>query len=109
MLPYGLIRFGEAHFVGVGGCKLGKRSLDTFDDALEQCGVEISYHNNHKVYKRAGLPKENVVLQEFSVTATEAILTYLSFLPDAHGKSFTIHHAAIEPHVVNLIDFLKNL
>lgn len=33
----------------------------------------------------------------------------MSFLPDAHGKSFTLHHAAIEPHVVNLIDFLKNL
>lgn len=37
MIPYGLIRFGETHFVGVGGCKLGKRSLDTFDDGLEQC------------------------------------------------------------------------
>ncbi len=43
MIPYGLIRHGEVRFIGVGGCKLGKRSLDTFDDALEQCGVELSY------------------------------------------------------------------
>lgn len=49
------------------------------------------------------------MLQEFSVTATEAILTYLAFLSDAHGKEFTVYQAAIEPHVLNLVDFLKNL
>ncbi len=43
------------------------------------------------------------------MTATEAILTYLSFLSDAQGKEFTLYQAAIEPHVLNLIDFLKNI
>ena len=109
MLPYWLIRYGEAHFVWVGWCKLGKRSLDTFDDGLEQCWVSLSYSWTTKVYKRTSLPKETIVLQEFSVTATEAILTYLAFLPDAQGKCFTLYQAAIEPHVINLIDFLKNI
>ena len=109
MIPYGLIRYGEVHFVGVGGCKLGKRSLDTFDDGLAQCGVSLSYKGNTKIYKRVSLPKEHIVLQEFSVTATEAILTYLSFLEDAHGNTYTLYQAAIEPHVLNLVDFLKNL
>lgn len=109
MVPYGLIRHGEVHFVGVGGCKLGKRSLDTFDDGLEQCGVSLSYEGNTKIYKKKNLPKDKIILQEFSVTATEAILTYLAFLPDAHGSEYTLFQAAIEPHVLNLIDFLKNI
>jgi UDP-N-acetylglucosamine 1-carboxyvinyltransferase len=97
------------HFIGVGGCKLGKRSLDTFDDALEQCGVTLTYEGNTKIYKKSDLPKKKIVLQEFSVTATEAILTYLSFLPDAQGNEYTLYQAAIEPHVLNLVDFLKNI
>lgn len=109
MVPYGLIRYGETHFVGVGGCKLGKRSLDTFDDALHQCGVEIHFEDNLKRYIQHGLPRKTIVLKEFSVTATEAILTYLAFLPDAHGQEYTLSQAAIEPHVLNLVDFLKNL
>lgn len=109
MIPYGLIRFGEVRFIGVGGCKLGKRSLDTFDDGLEQCGVDVHFEGNTKIYKKTSLPKEKIVLQEFSVTATEAILTYLAFLPDAHGNEYRLYQAAIEPHVINLIDFLKNI
>lgn len=109
MVPYGLINYGEVRFIGVGWCKLGKRSLDTFDDSLQQCGIELTYEKNMKIYKKTGLPNAKIVLQEFSVTATEAILTYLSFLPDAQGKEFTLYQAAIEPHVLNLIDFLKNI
>lgn len=47
--------------------------------------------------------------KEFSVTTTESVLTYLAFLPQGKGTSYTIHNAAIEPHVLNLIAFLKNL
>lgn len=109
MVPYGLIRHGEVHFVGVGWCKLGKRSLDTFDGGLEQCGVSLSYQGNTKIYKKTWLPKDKIVLQEFSVTATEAILTYLAFLADAKGKEYVLYQAAIEPHVLNLVAFLKNI
>lgn len=53
LVPYGLINYGEVRFIGVGGCKLGKRSLDTFDDSLQQCGIELSYEKNVKIYRKA--------------------------------------------------------
>ena len=46
------------------------------------------------------------MLQEFSVTATEALITYLAFLEDVDYE-ITIYQVATEPHVKNLIDFLN--
>lgn len=46
------------------------------------------------------------MLQEFSVTATEALITYLAFL-DNIDYDITIYQVATEPHVKNLIDFLN--
>ncbi|MBQ9553754.1 hypothetical protein IJU97_02020 [bacterium] len=51
-------------------------------------------------------PKRNIMLQEFSVTATEALITYLAFLEDVDYE-ITIYQVATEPHVKNLIDFLN--
>ncbi len=50
LIPVGLRKFGEVRFVGSGGCKIGKRPLDTFDDALHKAGVDISY-GEQKIYK----------------------------------------------------------
>jgi len=47
------------------------------------------------------------MLQEFSVTATEALITYLAFLPDI-DYTINIYQVATEPHVKNVIDFLNN-
>jgi UDP-N-acetylglucosamine enolpyruvyl transferase len=47
------------------------------------------------------------MLQEFSVTATEALITYLAFLPNIDYK-INVYQVAIEPHVRNLIYFLNN-
>jgi len=46
------------------------------------------------------------MLQEFSVTATEALITYLAFLDDV-DYDITVYQVATEPHVKNLIDFLN--
>jgi len=46
------------------------------------------------------------MLQEFSVTANEALITYLAFLQDVDYE-INIYQVAIEPHVRNLIDFLN--
>jgi UDP-N-acetylglucosamine enolpyruvyl transferase len=48
------------------------------------------------------------MLQGFSVTAIEALLTYLAFT-DKLDRSVNIYQVAIEPHVRNLIDFLNNV
>lgn len=105
LIPVGLRKFGEVRFVGSGGCKIGKRPLDTFDDALHKAGVDISY-GEQKIYKVTWKPKKNIMLQEFSVTATEALISYLAFLEDIDYE-ITIYQVATEPHVKNLIAFLN--
>lgn len=105
LIPVGLKKFWEVRFVGSGGCKIGKRPLDTFEDALYKAGVEIT-HGQFKTFKVVGKPKKNIMLQEFSVTATEALITYLAFLDDVDYE-ITVYQVATEPHVKNLIDFLN--
>ena len=105
LIPVGLKKFGEVRFVGSGGCKIGKRPLDTFDDALYKAGIEITY-GEHKTFKVVGKPKKNIMLQEFSVTATEALISYLAFL-EGVDYDITVYQVATEPHVKNLIDFLN--
>jgi UDP-N-acetylglucosamine enolpyruvyl transferase len=34
LIPLGLVKYGKVKFVGSGGCNIGKRPLDTFDNAL---------------------------------------------------------------------------
>ena len=105
LIPVGLKKFWEVRFVGSGGCKIGKRPLDTFEDALHKAGVEIT-HGQFKTFKVVSKPKKNIMLQEFSVTATEALITYLAFL-DNVDYEITVYPVATEPHVKNLIDFLN--
>ena len=108
MIPYGLIRHGAVKFYGSSGwCKLGKRPLDTFDDALMQCGITIT-ENQWKEYIVSSKPRKHIVLQEFSVTATEALITYLAFVSGV-DYPIQINQIAIEPHVIDLIRFLKTL
>lgn len=109
MIPYWLLHYGTVKFIGTWGCNLGKRPLDAFDNALAQCGIKVTYNGNNKIYKVTGNPQKNIIQQEFSVTTTEALLTYLAFLPGQKGKTFTIFNAAIEPHVIDVIRFLQFL
>ena len=104
LIPHGLREYGSVKLLGSGWCKLGKRSLDTFDDAFEQCGVSV-VDEDYKTYTVTGKPQSEIILAEFSVTTIEALLTYLAF-HDAIDE-VTIRQIAIEPHVVNLIDFLN--
>jgi hypothetical protein len=46
------------------------------------------------------------MLQGFSVTAIEALLTYLAFANN-FDYEINIYQVAIEPHVRNLIDFFE--
>lgn len=105
LIPVGLKKFWEVRFVGSGGCKIGKRPLDTFDDALIKAWVQIT-NWEYKTFKVVDKPKRNIMLQEFSVTATEALITYLAFLDDIDYE-ITVYQVATEPHVKNLIAFLN--
>ena len=105
LIPVGLKKFWEVRFVWSGWCKIGKRPLDTFDDALNKAWVQIT-NWEYKTFEVVDKPKRNIMLQEFSVTATEALITYLAFLDDIDYE-ITVYQVATEPHVKNLIAFLN--
>lgn len=107
LIPFGLIKYGKVKFVGSGGCNIGKRPLDMFDDALVKAGVKITQWE-YKIFEVIGKPKKNIMLQWFSVTAIEALLTYLAFANN-FDYEINIYQVAIEPHVRNLIDFLNSV
>jgi len=107
LIPFGLIKYGKVKFVGSGGCNIGKRPLDIFDDALVKAGISVTEWE-YKTYEVVGVPKWNIMLWGFSVTAVEALLTYLAFT-DKLTRTINIYQVAIEPHVRNLIDFLNGV
>jgi len=107
LIPFGLIKYGKVKFVGSGGCNIGKRPLDMFDDALVKAGIKITQWE-YKTFEVVGTPKKNIMLQWFSVTAIEALLTYLAFANN-FDYEINIYQVAIEPHVRNLIDFLNSV
>jgi len=107
LIPFGLIKYWKVKFVWSGGCNIWKRPLDMFDDALTKAGIKVTQWEEYKMYEVVGLPKKNIMLQWFSVTAVEALLTYLAFANN-FDYSINIYQVAIEPHVRNLIDFLNN-
>lgn len=95
-------RFKEAHLPQPGGDVIGARPIDVHLDALEQLGAKITRRNNRVHVDGRGMTAGRVVLQEFSVTATENIMMVAATLP---GYTI-INIAANEPHVVKLAEML---
>jgi UDP-N-acetylglucosamine 1-carboxyvinyltransferase len=110
-----LARFGEIRIPEPGGCVIGSRSIDTHLNAFAKMGVEIEkfelkrdgskYSNGFSFKAKKNLLGREVVLDEFSVTATENILMAATL---AKGTT-TIKIAAAEPHVQDLISFLQKM
>lgn len=85
-----------------GGCTIGKRPVGTHFDALEKMGVKVVQDENCYLVDASQKKSGKVVLQEFSVTATENAMMLAASLP---GKTI-IKIAAAEPHVEDLGKFL---
>lgn len=75
-----LARFKEIKIVSPGGCVIGSRPIDTHLDALSQSGVKIEQRGRFFYFnaKKEKEGKTEIVLSEFSVTATENILLFSS-------------------------------
>jgi len=88
-----------------GGCLIGARPIDDHIDALGEFGLRVkrSFESYEFYYEK--LTPKNVVLNQFSVTATENLLMLASCLS---GKT-TIKIAAKEPHVLDLVSFLTKM
>ena len=100
-----LARFRKIKIITPGGCRIGSRPIDTHLEALKDLGAEVALDKESGIYeiKLDHLKNKKVYLKEFSVTATENLLM-LGF-----KEPLAIHLAAIEPHVWDLIGFLRKL
>ncbi len=110
-----LARFGKVSIPHPGGCVIGSRGIDTHINAFVKMGAKVKVEgvkNNgtgkvnvyHFTIDRKLKPKE-IILNEFSVTATENILMASSLI---EGKT-VIKIAASEPHVQDLSSFLRKM
>lgn len=102
-----LARSGELVLPPPGGDIIGRRRVDTHIFALQTLGAKANYDAEARVFvfNAPKLTGQNIILDEASVTATEnAIMAAVT----AKGKT-VIRHAASEPHVQELCQFLNNL
>jgi len=101
-----LARFGKCRVPHPGGDKIGLRPISTHIKALKDFGIKVEEKNGFYHFDAPeNLEGKRIVLEEFSVTATE-ILMMLAVL--AKGKT-KIELAAAEPQVQDLGNFLKKM
>jgi UDP-N-acetylglucosamine 1-carboxyvinyltransferase len=100
-----LARLGRAHIAPPGGDFPARRSISTHLEALEAMGARQSQSADHMLEAPDGLKGASMYLYEASVTGTETALLAAS---TARGPS-EIRHAALEPHVVELCEFLQKM
>ena len=97
-----LARTGHAHIAPPGGDFPARRSISTHLDALFAMGATRGNGTDHVLEAPDGLKGASMYLYEASVTGTETAL-----LAAATARGTTeIRHAATEPHVVELCEFL---
>ncbi|GAG88659.1 unnamed protein product, partial [marine sediment metagenome] len=100
-----LPRFKEFKISKPGGDRIGLRPITTHLKALKGLGVDIKEESDFYHFKTNGLQGKEIVLQEFSVTATENLIMAASL---TEGKTI-IKGAACEPHVQDLARMLNNM
>jgi UDP-N-acetylglucosamine 1-carboxyvinyltransferase len=98
-----LARRGSARLAPPGGDFPARRTISTHLDALRAMGAVAVDEPGHAMEAPHGLKGASFYLDEASVTGTE---TALLAAAAAAGPS-EIRHAAMEPHVVELCEFLQ--
>src|SRR3981081_2179300 len=100
-----LARRGRARLALPGGDFPARRSISTHLEALVSMGARILPGSGHQLDVPEGLQPASIYLYEASVTGTETALLAAAAAPGASE----IRHAACEPHVVELCEFLRKL
>lgn len=100
-----LAKYKEVYFDMPGGCKIGNRPIDLHIKGFESLGVHCKVIDDNTIMMSCpnGLIGNEISLRFPSVGATENLLI-ASVLADG---STIIKNAAIEPEIINLIDFLN--
>src|SRR3954462_15473543 len=100
-----LARLGKAHIAPPGGDFPARRSISTHLEALHAMGARHAVGPDHMLEAPEGLHAASMYLYEASVTGTETAL-----LAAATADGMTeLRHAATEPHVVELCEFLVKM
>lgn len=105
LFPALLKRFGELSIPYPGGCNIGKRPITEHLRAFEAFGYFGDGTGDNIDFKGKSTNDDVEMSAGFAVTATENAIMMAAFQP----RKTTIRLAAIEPHVMNLIDFLKKI
>lgn len=105
LFPALLKRFGELSIPYPGGCNIGKRPITEHLRAFEAFGYFGDGTGDNIDFKGKSTNDDVEISAGFAVTATENAIMMAAFQP----RKTTIRLAAIEPHVMNLIDFLKKI
>jgi UDP-N-acetylglucosamine 1-carboxyvinyltransferase len=100
-----LARRGRARLAPPGGDFPARRTIATHLEALISMGARVIEGAEHILEVPDGLKPTSIYLFEASVTGTETALLAAAAAP---GVS-EIRHAACEPHVVELCEFLKKM
>src|SRR5438067_12561691 len=100
-----LARRRRARLARPGGDFPARRTIATHLDALTAMGARLLDEPGHAMHTPDGLKGAPIYLDEPSVTGTETALLAASA---ARGPS-EIRHAAMEPHVVELCEFLQTM
>src|SRR5436190_16402767 len=98
-----LARRGRAALAPPGGDFPARRTIATHLEALVSMGASVVDGPGHILEVPTGLRPTSIYLYEASVTGTETALLAAAAAP---GLS-EIRHAACEPHVVELCEFLR--
>lgn len=88
-----------------GGDRIGLRPINVHLEALRELGAEIEERGDFYYIKSENLRGKEIILPEFSVTATENLIMASSLVP---GRTL-IKGAATEPHVQGLIEMLNKM
>jgi UDP-N-acetylglucosamine 1-carboxyvinyltransferase len=100
-----LARTGQARIAPPGGDFPARRTISTHLSALQAMGARIVSGDDHFLEAPDGLKNASMYLDEASVTGSETALLAAASAP---GPT-EIRHAATEPHVVELCEFLSKM
>ena len=100
-----LSRFRGFRIPHPGGDRIGLRPISTHLDALKKLGANVVEDSNFYRFEGKDLVGKDIVLKEFSVTATENLMMAATL---ASGRT-VIKGAATEPQVQDLGEFLKKM
>ena len=101
-----LTRFGMARVSFPGGCAIGARPVDLHLKGLEKLGAKIDIDNGYiNATAPNGLRGAEISFDTVTVTGTENLMMAAVL---AKGVT-TLHHAAHEPEVVDLANYLNTL